>query len=205
MWRVVPITYSEWWCSPWQPQLLSGNRMHLSAPQVHAFIEFIHICTQRDLSQNLLHLDVKSRPRWSGAGTAPHLGDTWASCVSWVLLSWFPHDLYTESSEGFCSFLQRTAIPVGRPAMKKSPRRPQTPHQDMAQVRKKDCQPWAAGCQVSELRAEQHDPCEERCVTSCCSRSELKKGRGFSFTLFMLLYTKGSILWFSPSDTPYFL
>lgn len=61
---------------------------------MHAFIEFIHICTQRDLSQNLLHLDVKSRPRWSGAGTAPHLGDTWASCVSnmssFVMISpWF--------------------------------------------------------------------------------------------------------------------
>ena len=79
----------------------------------------------------------------------------------WVCLFVFCRDfpwLYTETSEGFHSFLQRITIPVVWSVRKKSPRKSWAPHQDVNQVRKGYCQPWTSGCQMSEFRAEQHDP-----------------------------------------------
>ena len=76
----------------------------------------------------------------------------------WVFffLPWFPLVVYWDLW-GFHSFLQRITMPVMGSVMKKSPRKPRAPHQDVSQVRKGDCQPWSAGCQMSEFRTEQHD------------------------------------------------
>lgn len=55
--------------------------------------------------------------------------------------------LYAETSNGFHSFLQRTAMPVQRSVMQKNPGQPQAPHQDVGQVRKGGLP--VLGCRVS--------------------------------------------------------